>query len=906
MSLNIVDYLEKLKPHYHSAIFFTYSLNLVFFENMVLPKLEQLGIRCNIILADPFGYDEAIATGQNNIQQAGRHYICTPLRKKEIGVQHAKLLLLVGEKHGVLITGSGNLTFYGYGRNLEVVDVRTYELDNKETHREQATFYTIWHLLESFLNEERLNDSTLIKSLNAIRVSAEWITSIPRTLNRPLIHSYNQSILDQIDALPPVDELRIVSPYFNQGSLEEIIIRKTPQKLSLFVDPKETYLDVEGARIFCDAMSCELELYAITAVDKANRGSRNLHAKVFVGIHARGSWCISGSANCTYPALISTWSGRGNLELMTIQTSEDSTAFDNIFRDETIQVEPLQQTSVKEQVDDEGHQLPDTARIYLSDVTYIHPRVCGQITTDIQASEWLLEFNTLDSEAEIQIDTDGMFETILETQLDKASVVVAIAKDANGTEIARSPAQFIQQVAILNRYGSRLYQVRIRENLNSFAGAESQFRELMDFLWENLDIEELSNPDTTMAHRPVRRGRITTDNDETSDDNSQSVDSYYTDEDIDAAIWKRIQTLNPYDRDIASLNDLLSLTLLKLTAPISEIVSENAAIEDFYDNTSEMYTDDFKKQQEQQEEAFTRLRRYIKRYCRHYKETLFTEEFIKSVDLSRLFTKHEILSRVLIELGKKGILTHRDAMDCALNVWQPIIGSPVEPNRGQSAFNMLGSVKGGIEIVQKNSSELSKALFVILIADTWGDIPSFQQAKVNPRSDEEAMLARLLIAQSEVVWGKEYWTGLQWEDFGIEDVMGYRGWSDLLEEEIQAESMHLVLRRIKRLHQYKHPAINQYSRLFQWENAVASGRSQEPEMKKLYLTLRDLFPDELKILHRANDKALKWVIGDNRDCANCYVQLPDIVFNNLKRYGKLEVCGGCGQLLLWRSRYSWE
>src|SRR5690606_29725169 len=125
--------------------------------------------------------------------------------------------------------------------------------------------------------------------------------------------------------------------------------------------------------------------------------------------------------------------------------------------------------------------------------------------------------------------------------------------------------------------------------------------------------------------RSKKRGRITTDNDEISDDRSPSVENYYTDEDIDAAIWKRVQTLNPYDRDTASLNDLLSLTLLKLSAPISETISERAALEGSDDDAPEMYTDDFTKQKQQQEEAFTRLRRYIKRYCHRYKEELFTE-----------------------------------------------------------------------------------------------------------------------------------------------------------------------------------------------------------------------------------------------------------------------------------------
>lgn len=82
------------------AVFLTYSLNLNFFEQLIMPKLSMSGCSHIVVLADAFGYDEALAQGSRNLASVGTRYVCSPLVNPGSGVQHAKLILLTGPRQG--------------------------------------------------------------------------------------------------------------------------------------------------------------------------------------------------------------------------------------------------------------------------------------------------------------------------------------------------------------------------------------------------------------------------------------------------------------------------------------------------------------------------------------------------------------------------------------------------------------------------------------------------------------------------------------------------------------------------------------------------------------------------------------------------------------------------------------
>ena len=133
---------------YTGVVFLTYSLNLIFFEQIITPALESAGCANILIISDPDGYSGAIEMGGKAITGAGVRYVCTPLPKLGHGVQHIKMVLMAGSRKGRLLVGSGNLTMHGFGRNLELFSSFDYE-NEKDDHEGIYPFRECWKLLAS-------------------------------------------------------------------------------------------------------------------------------------------------------------------------------------------------------------------------------------------------------------------------------------------------------------------------------------------------------------------------------------------------------------------------------------------------------------------------------------------------------------------------------------------------------------------------------------------------------------------------------------------------------------------------------------------------------------------------------------------------------------------------------------
>lgn len=103
------------------AFFTTYALSLSFYET----QLHKLGLARNgcrdiRILADVDGYQMSLSERQSH--RVGNEYRLIPASLPK-GVFHPKLTWLVGKEFDLILVGSGNLTFGGFGKNLECLDV---------------------------------------------------------------------------------------------------------------------------------------------------------------------------------------------------------------------------------------------------------------------------------------------------------------------------------------------------------------------------------------------------------------------------------------------------------------------------------------------------------------------------------------------------------------------------------------------------------------------------------------------------------------------------------------------------------------------------------------------------------------------------------------------------------------
>ena len=106
------------KDKFQSAIFTTYSINLYYLEQQVLPLLAGKGIYYISILADSNMLSEQLESMSSGIKSRQRTYSINGMQSN--GAFHPKLIFLAGDHSLLLLIGSGNLTSSGHGKNLEV------------------------------------------------------------------------------------------------------------------------------------------------------------------------------------------------------------------------------------------------------------------------------------------------------------------------------------------------------------------------------------------------------------------------------------------------------------------------------------------------------------------------------------------------------------------------------------------------------------------------------------------------------------------------------------------------------------------------------------------------------------------------------------------------------------------
>lgn len=103
---------------FHSAIFTTYSINLYYLEQQVLPLLGSKDIHYISILVDGTMLSSQLEYYGQLSQQRKRNYAIHGIQSK--GAFHPKMIFLAGQDVILLLLGSGNLTTSGHGKNLEV------------------------------------------------------------------------------------------------------------------------------------------------------------------------------------------------------------------------------------------------------------------------------------------------------------------------------------------------------------------------------------------------------------------------------------------------------------------------------------------------------------------------------------------------------------------------------------------------------------------------------------------------------------------------------------------------------------------------------------------------------------------------------------------------------------------
>lgn len=276
------------------AAFTTYALSLSFFESVVLDRLVRGGTEEALILADAEGVRAALS--EQGAQSVGRDYELEPVAITG-GAFHSKISFFHDESESHLLVGSGNLTFSGWGRNLELIE---------HLHPSFAC--------DAFYDAADFFDALAVEHANAhgardrcLRIAARLrgaTAGHARSGSFRLLHSLGQTIGDKIvelaDTLGGATRLAAAAPYWDGGHAVSTLCRAL--KLERVYVHAHPHGAVQGDLGDNWPRTAETEIVPVEVSEFAKDG-RPLHAKAFEVLCRNGRIVVSGSANGTRAAL---------------------------------------------------------------------------------------------------------------------------------------------------------------------------------------------------------------------------------------------------------------------------------------------------------------------------------------------------------------------------------------------------------------------------------------------------------------------------------------------------------------------------------------------------------------------------------------------------------------------------
>src|ERR1043166_4369467 len=110
--------MRRERRRFFASFMTTYSINLPFYEDVVLRYLQAAGCRLNVLLVDATELTKSLLVESTQPQRAGLDYLLLPVRSG--GAFHPKIIALFSEDGMAIAVGSHNVTEAGYGRNAEI------------------------------------------------------------------------------------------------------------------------------------------------------------------------------------------------------------------------------------------------------------------------------------------------------------------------------------------------------------------------------------------------------------------------------------------------------------------------------------------------------------------------------------------------------------------------------------------------------------------------------------------------------------------------------------------------------------------------------------------------------------------------------------------------------------------
>lgn len=302
---NFLDLLGGNTRKYHSCIITSYTFDILFFEQAVLPRLRRAGIQNINIFVDAHMFQKQLENFQGKeYLSRNRDYSITPVFLN--GAFHSKSLLAIGKSKGLLAIGSGNITGSGLSNNEEIWSAFHYKDSENLT---DGIFTKSIKYLDSLKN---YSYATNLRKINWISENSSWYKNFLNhdaefddlELNQSKVNifttkadsSFFQEIIRHIPKNPL--EIKVLSPYYNRSG--QFILRLlrylNPEKIHCVVDPDYGNIPIE----LNGYPSIEFSEWSKLRGD--NKLKKSLHAKAYQFEYEDKTIFLLGSANATTEA----------------------------------------------------------------------------------------------------------------------------------------------------------------------------------------------------------------------------------------------------------------------------------------------------------------------------------------------------------------------------------------------------------------------------------------------------------------------------------------------------------------------------------------------------------------------------------------------------------------------------
>lgn len=290
---------------YHSCILTSYSFDFYFFEMQVMRYLRSANVRNVNVYIDGHYYSELLNQSSGAEMQISAGYSLYPYFHSS--VFHPKVWMFFGHKEGLLIIGSGNLTYSGNGNNDEIWGAFHYDLKNTQ---HGAIFSSAWNymcyltkdskgIIHEKTNNWIINDTPWLQDLpvaddnSFVRISKNKEVKLLYNSKKSTIWQGLTKLLNN----EKVTEVVAISPFYDTSgiTLSHIYEQFRPSVIKVIIE-ESGQLPVKMK----DDKHFSFHDWSETGFSEPSK----LHAKIlFLKTKKNINYCLLGSANITSAGL---------------------------------------------------------------------------------------------------------------------------------------------------------------------------------------------------------------------------------------------------------------------------------------------------------------------------------------------------------------------------------------------------------------------------------------------------------------------------------------------------------------------------------------------------------------------------------------------------------------------------